>query len=192
MDPIVLRAMQKWPDVPRVYGWLKLDRRGRYLVKGRSGEFERIGNTAVTEFIGRNYAVDERGRWFFQNGPQRVFVTLEYTPWVCRLNDASNGLVTHTGTGFVPRKLHLDEGGSMLIEAEQGLALLEDRDLEKVVTLLQEQNDVDEDQLLHPGEELSLSFMREPVTLSCVQSADVPRRFGFDPRPVPEAGEPEC
>ena len=63
MDDIVLRAMQKWPDVPNVFGWLRLDRRGNWLVKSRSGEFGRIANFAVCEFIGRNYAADERGRW---------------------------------------------------------------------------------------------------------------------------------
>ena len=41
MDEIVARAMQKWPNVPDVYGWLRLDRRGTWwlksgLVKGRA------------------------------------------------------------------------------------------------------------------------------------------------------------
>ena len=90
MDEIVVRAMQKWPNVPNVFGWLKLDRRGHWLVKSRTGGdartvFERISNAAVVEFIGRNYQADDKGRWFFQNGPQRVFVTLEYTPLVYRL-----------------------------------------------------------------------------------------------------------
>src|SRR4051812_48078794 len=90
--------MQKWPDVPRVYGWLSLDRRGQWCIKSAAaGRFERIGNRAVTEFIGRNYDRDEAGRWFFQNGPQRVFVTLQYTPWIYRLSDAGTGWVSHTG-----------------------------------------------------------------------------------------------
>src|SRR4051812_19445303 len=111
MDPIVLRAMHKWPDVPRVYGWLRLDRRGRWLIKSAGG-FEPIGNRGVNEFIGRNYAPDERGRWFFQNGPQRVFVTLDYTPWVCRLNDSAGSFVTHTGNAFRCKELYVDEAGS--------------------------------------------------------------------------------
>ena len=69
MDDLVLRGMAKWPNVPAVYGWLSLDRRGQWLIKG-----ERISNPIVTAFIGRNYERDERGCWFFQNGPQRVFV----------------------------------------------------------------------------------------------------------------------
>ena len=77
MDPIVIQAMAKWPNVPNVYGWLTLDRRGNWLIKG-----DRISNPGVVAFIGRNYGADEQGRWYFQNGPQRVFVTLEYAPYV--------------------------------------------------------------------------------------------------------------
>src|ERR1700693_3246190 len=73
MDEVVLRAIQKWPNVPSVYGWLSLDRRGNWSIKG-----EHIANPAIASFIGRNYARDEKGRWYFQNGPQRVFVTLVY------------------------------------------------------------------------------------------------------------------
>jgi hypothetical protein len=29
MDPIVIQAMTKWPNVPAVYGWLQFERRGR-------------------------------------------------------------------------------------------------------------------------------------------------------------------
>ena len=46
MDPAVLRAMARWPQVPAVYGWLALDRRGNWLIKA-----ERIANPLVAEFI---------------------------------------------------------------------------------------------------------------------------------------------
>ena len=77
MDDAVVRSLARWPNVPAVYGWLELDRRGNWRIKG-----ERIGNAALREFIARNYAADERGCWFFQNGPQRVYVALAYTPLV--------------------------------------------------------------------------------------------------------------
>ena len=77
MDEAVARSMARWPNVPAVYGWLSLDRRGNWRIKG-----ERIGNAALRDFIARNYLADERGCWFFQNGPQRVFVELAYTPLV--------------------------------------------------------------------------------------------------------------
>ena len=88
MDEQVMRAMARWPHVPAVYGWLSLDRRGRWLIRG-----ETISNRAALAFIGRNYAADERGRWYFQNGPQRVFVTLDYTPVVYFLVEGADRLL---------------------------------------------------------------------------------------------------
>jgi hypothetical protein len=61
MDEIVRRAIAKWPDVPSVFNWLALDRRGNWLVKG-----ERISNPAVVDFIGRNYEHDRRGAGSFK------------------------------------------------------------------------------------------------------------------------------
>ena len=34
MDETGLRSMAKWPNVPAVYGWLTLDRRGNWLLQG--------------------------------------------------------------------------------------------------------------------------------------------------------------
>jgi hypothetical protein len=122
MDETVLRSMAKWPDVPDVYGWLSLDRRGNWLIKG-----ERIGNAALRDFISRNYASDDRGRWYFQNGPQRVFVALAYTPLV--LHFESEALFDHCDRPFQPEQVFLDEEGSVLMLGEPGIGLLDDRDL---------------------------------------------------------------
>jgi len=75
MDADVLAAIAKWPNVPAVYGWLLLTKRGEWRIRG-----EPIVNAAIGDFIGRNYAADDRGRWFLQNGPQRVYVDLELSP----------------------------------------------------------------------------------------------------------------
>lgn len=124
MDDAVLDAMARWPNVPDVYGWLSLDRRGRWRIKD-----EVVGNQTLSRFIGRNYAVDERGCWFFQNGPQRVFVALEYTPWVLYLA-APGKLETHTGlTVEAPGPAYLDNEGNLLIDTGRGLGLVCDRDL---------------------------------------------------------------
>ena len=71
MDDLVRRAMQRWPDVPAVYGWLRLDRRGRWMLvdRGRLG-FDEVRDAAgspitseqIVEFIGRNYQADPQGR----------------------------------------------------------------------------------------------------------------------------------
>jgi len=108
MDDLVLRAMQRWPDVPAVYGWLRLDRRGRWMLvdRGRPGFDEvrdatgsPITSEQIVEFIGRNYQADPQGRWYWQNGPQRVFVDLELAPLILRVLGSGPGarLVAHTG-----------------------------------------------------------------------------------------------
>jgi DUF2946 family protein len=122
VDEIVARSLAKWPNVPAVYGWLALDRRGNWLIKG-----ERIGNAALREFIGRNYQADEKGRWYFQNGPQRVFVSLAYTPLVVRYE--GDGLVDHCGRPFLPAEVLEDDEGSVLFAGAGTVALLDDRDL---------------------------------------------------------------
>jgi hypothetical protein len=124
MDEIVARSLAKWPNVPAVYGWLDLDRRGNWLIKG-----QRIGNRALRDFIARNYAADESGRWFFQNGPQRVFVTLAYTPLVMHYEGES--LLDHCGRPSQALETFLDDEGSVLIRGERGVGLLDDRDLER-------------------------------------------------------------
>ena len=140
MDEIVARSIAKWPNVPAVYGWLELDRRGNWLIKG-----ERIGNPALREFIGRNYEADERGRWFFQNGPQRVYVRLAYTPLVVHYE--GDRLFDHCGRLFVSRRTYQDDEGSVLVEGDLGIALLDDRDLARYADLADELPRIDRAEL---------------------------------------------
>ena len=195
MDEIVLRSMLKWPDVPAVYGWLSLDRRGNWMIKTVAGCFERIAHAAVREFIGRNYASDSEGRWYFQNGPQRVFVALDYTPWVYRLDDAGQGFLAHTGA--VPRALEavfLDDAGALLLETEIGIGVLLDRDLSAFLERLTDVRGPLERLLeeVAQGAEARAMLHGKSVRVGRARSADVPRRFGFVQRPAPRAGEPEC
>jgi hypothetical protein len=128
MDPGVLRSMAKWPDVPAVYGWLALDRRGNWLLKEPATErFGRIGHAALRDFISRNYAADERGCWYFQNGPQRVYVKLAYTPLV--LHFGGDVLYDHCGSPVRAAATYVDDEGSLLILGQRGIGLLDDRDL---------------------------------------------------------------
>lgn len=152
MDQSVLRSMAKWPDVPDVYGWLSLDRRGNWLLKN-----EKIGNLALREFISRNYRADARGCWYFQNGPQRVFAALAYTPLV--LHFEGEALLDHCGRTFQPEQAFVDEEGSVLIWGKSGIGLLDDRDL--------------------------AGYADRTPGLPAIASGAVPGRFGFIPRPVP-------
>lgn len=130
MDPVVLRSLAKWPDVPAVYGWLALDRRGNWLLKEAAAErFGRIGNAALREFISRNYAADERGCWYFQNGPQRVYVKLAYTPFVVHCE--GDALFDHCGRPVEALQTYVDDEGSLLLLGQRGIGLLDDRDLER-------------------------------------------------------------
>ena len=161
MDEAVRKALAKWPGVPDVYGWLALDRRGRWLLRNpASARFEPIGNVALRDFIGRNYASDARGCWFFQNGPQRVFVRLFYTPFVVRTNDG--GLVDHCGQEFAARSALVDDEGSFVLVADR-VALLDDRDLSRYVDSL--------------GEAVE--------KLPRIGRSEVPSRFGFVADPSP-------
>lgn len=201
MDEIVTRGMAKWPDVPAVYGWLSLDRRGNWLIKD-----ERIGNPLVTEFIGRNYARDERGCWYFQNGPQRVFVNLSYTPIVLRIispEGAELGLSAHTGSPVASLGgAWMDENGSVLFETGQGPAELNDRDLERLLPYLTDANgrplsEAALDELMELAQRgkpvpLWLSYRGTRFRFETIDSRDVPRRFAFISRPEPPEGEEVC
>ena len=125
MDDIVVRSLAKWPGVPAVYGWLSLDRRGNWRIKG-----ERIANAALREFIARNYQPDPQGRWYFQNGPQRVYVALAYTPLVVHYE--GEALIDQCGDAFPATAMYQDEEGSVLVQGERGIALLDDRDLHRI------------------------------------------------------------
>ena len=134
MDEIVKAAMVKWPNVPKVFGWLKLDARGNWKVKSvrhspDNPVFERMNNRAVIDFINRNYESDDEGRWFFQNGPQRVFVSLEHAPLVARLHDDGRvALHTDAASSARPSAVLIDEAMQPYFVTPGGLASLDDRD----------------------------------------------------------------
>ena len=191
--------MAKWPNVPHVYGWLRLDRRGQWLIKG-----DRVLNPAVTGFIGRNYAPDERGRWFFQNGPQRVFVGLEYTPFVVATAGADGGnLVTHTGLAIDRISgAWVDQTGSLLLRWSGGLGLANDRDLAALSSrFIDVRGDPVSDEMLarafdpdnrRHASGMYLQHAGGRVPVGRIQSGEVAPKFGFDPDPRPASGEPEC
>lgn len=105
MDDIVRQALAKWPHVPHCYGWLGLDARGSWYLRDdavqAAGPFAQskgslLQHEKLIEFIARNYEPDAQGCWFFQNGPQRVYVELEATPMIWRIQPDFS-LRSHTG-----------------------------------------------------------------------------------------------
>lgn len=141
MDDIVKQAMVKWPNVPDCFGWLGLDNRGQWCLRddaaqaagafgggaaGAKGSVLR--HEKLLEFIHRNYAKDAQGRWYFQNGPQRVYVELESTPWVWRIqNDFS--VQSHTGEETQCNRCLMDEHGWLYLDTPLGFGLVHTQDV---------------------------------------------------------------
>ncbi len=137
MDDIVKQAMAKWPSVPPCYGWLGLDSRGAWYIRDEitqaRGAFplhrgDPLKHPQWLAFIGRNYNKDEEGQWYFQNGPQRVYVELECTPWIYRL-DPTGFVYTHTGHPIAASRCLLDEKGKVYLVTDLGLGLVHSADV---------------------------------------------------------------
>ena len=189
MDEIVKQAMAKWPNVPACYGWLGLDRRGDWYLRDDAvqalGAFasgapgakgSRLEHQKLIDFIQRNYQADADGCWFFQNGPQQVFVSLDYTPLILRLASAEQ-LETHTGLAAnTVTAAWLDEDGSLLLGCEHGVALLDDRDLAALCARL-------EGDLETQDAPLTLNWAGSPVPVGRIAQAEVAARFGFVSEP---------
>lgn len=170
MDDIVKQALAKWPNVPDCYGWLGLDARGRWFMRDdaaqAAGDFPQsrgswLRHEKLIDFIGRNYESDDEGRWFFQNGPQRVYVELECTPWVWQVLPDYR-LQSHTGLQTSAGECLLDEEGRLYIASPQGLGLVHSQDMVLAAEAVEQ------------GVWVPLDVM----------SADLPVQYGFVRSPV--------
>ena len=141
MDDIVRQAMAKWPRVPHCHGWLGLDARGRWYLRDADAQAQGpfaggpqaakgslLEHVKLIAFIGRNYACDATGQWYFQNGPQRVFVELEITPFIWRV-DGDFSVTAHTGAPACELRCLLDEIGRVYLESDIGFGLVHSMDM---------------------------------------------------------------
>lgn len=148
MDDIVRQAMAKWPNVPDCYGWLGLDSRGHWYMRddgaqaqgsftsglpGAKGSL--LQHEKLIDFIQRNYAVDAQGQWYFQNGPQRVYVELEVAPWVWRVT-SDFAVQAQTGTSTQCLRCLSDECGRVYLLTPLGLGLVHSWDVAIVAEAL--------------------------------------------------------
>ena len=170
MDDIVKQAMAKWPNVPDCFGWLGLDARGQWFLRDDAvqaqGAFPQskgslLEHEKLLAFIARNYASDDLGRWFFQNGPQRVYVELEAAPFVWRLQPGGE-VQAQTGALATPQACLVDEQGRVYLVTELGLGLVHSQDVGLVADGLEQRR--------WPQEE--------------VLASSLPARFGFVPSPA--------
>ncbi len=181
MDDIVKQAMAKWPNVPDCYGWLGLDARGNWYL--RDAEAQAQGRFASGQpgakgslllhagfiaFIQRNYASDRQGQWFFQNGPQRVYVELQATPWVWRVG-AHGALTAHDAQPAQYQCALMDEDGWLYLQTTLGFGLVHTQDMEGAA------------QAVEAGQ----------WTLQTALRADLPGRYGYVQSPQ-ERSENVC
>jgi Protein of unknown function (DUF2946) len=175
MDAIVEAALRKWPNVPHCHGWLALDARGNWYMRDdriqAAGPFpqvkgSRIEHEKLRAFIERNYACDADGAWFFQNGPQRVYVQLEAAPFVWRV-DAAPGWPVHSHHGLPAQVLSswLDEAGRLFLHTDLGHGIVHTLDMGIAA------------QAVEAGD-------WEPQALAF---AAMPARFGYVLQPLPRA-----
>jgi hypothetical protein len=169
MDEIVLQAMRKWPEVPNCFGWLGLDTRGDWYLRddqaqavgafssGLAGsKGSELRHEKLMAFIGRNYTQDSSGCWYFQNGPQRVYVELQAAPWVWRLQP--DGKVhTHTGQPVQISGAWTDELDRLYLDSERGIGLVHSQDMLQASELLEQHQ----------------------WPLQTIGQAEMPTRFGF-------------
>lgn len=169
MDEIVKAALLKWPNVPDCRGWLALDARGDWYMRDeacqRAGPFPSpkgsvIRHDKLRDFINRNYEVDASGAWYFQNGPQRVYVELEAAPLVLRVLDAAS-IDAHTGERLAVLSTWLDELGWLYALTARGLGLVHSQDMDRAADLIEAGAWRPED----------------------IERAQLPARFGFLLRP---------
>ena len=149
MDDIVKQAMAKWPNVPDCYGWLGLDARGNWYMRddpaqacgafasGQPGaKGSMLKHEKLIEFIQRNYAQNDAGQWYFQNGPQRVFVELEATPWIWRV-EGDFSVQAHDGQSVTVRRCVVDERGWLYLQTTSGFGLVHTQDVARAASAIE-------------------------------------------------------
>ncbi len=193
MEDWVHRALERWPNVPALFGWLGLDHRGRWLIRGQV-----ISRPQIIDTLNRNYAADEHGRWYFQNGPQRGYVDLAYTPYILQRTTDAQGLQTHTGQAV--RQIHralLDEEGSVVLVTEHGPAAVSDAELDWLLARIEHRGQaITEIDLAAALEQpsgqttpLTLRLDEQRYPLARLDRAQAPAQLGFDPAPQPRPDE---
>lgn len=199
MDEIVKQAMNKWPDVPNCYGWLALDGRGAWRMRNERVQQtgllgDKILHPPMVAFIARNYAHDKRGCWFFQNGPQRVYVNLMSTPYIAH-TEPGQGFVLHTGEPItLLDSAWITEEGQLIVVGNEKVAQVDDRDMAECLPQFRLNGEqVSDERLLEwisdPKDpaRLTLQTASRRVPVQRIAGKDIATHFGFFREPKPLA-----
>ena len=201
MDDLVKQAILRWPNVPAITGWLKLSRRGEWLLTGEVAEGLPITHERMRRFIDRNYERDEQGQWYFQNGPQKVYVSLDYTPLVFGVHKVDDAycLVAHTRAVALPVGVFMDEEGVVLFDTPMGVGLVQNADVDLLASMIAPAPDDPDSLLLQMPWALPAAAncadqeWRLPVDapavpkgslpVETISRVDVPKRFAYVSQP---------
>lgn len=196
MDDLVKQAIAKWPNVPHCYGWLGLDARGNWRMRDERAQQlqlagDKLAHAALIGFINRNYEHDERGCWFFQNGPQRVYLNLEATPFIAR-SDPQHGFVLQTGAALASiETAFLCDNGALILQDGDTVAQVDDRDMAQVMGLLRRNGQPVGDEALlawleQASGKLTLEYKGQAIAVQPLAAAGVAQHFGFQRTPQPQ------
>lgn len=196
MDDIVKQAIAKWPNVPHCYGWLALDARGGWRMRDERAQAhnlpgDKIAHATLLGFINRNYTCDDLGRWYFQNGPQRVYVDLEATPYIA-YTDPTKGFVLHTGEALPEiDAAWLTESGQLVLKSTDKITMLDDRDMAQCLPQLRMNGvAISDEQLLEwladessQAKSLTLCLPYKELPVQRIKRDGLATQFGFVQRP---------
>lgn len=210
MDQSVLDALQRWPNVPAVYGWLSLSARGEWRLHPlgdaqQGGPGQGISNPQILGFMNRNYACEPDGKWFFQNGPQRVYLRLDAAPYVLHVDPQTHTLKTHNGLYIQQvQEWITNDSGQLYARTDLGAARVDDRDLIALSEILQTQQGLSllemlEAETCEPAVNGCLlsdpsgqfSCLSTPAPFTNIPQNVLPNRLGFLMNPSPATTAPQ-
>jgi len=128
-------------------------------VPGTKGSM--LKHEKLIDFIERNYSVDAQGCWYFQNGPQRVYVELEATPFIWRV-DEQGAIFSSARQTTTLVQVYMDERGWPYLQTALGFGLVHTQDVASLAQALE---------LRH-------------WSIEEVSSAELPARFGYQMSPA--------
>ena len=150
--------------------------------------------------MNRNYAAQPNGAWYFQNGPQRVYVRIDAAPLIIRVDPATHTLTTHNGLLIrTVTQWYYDETGQLYAKTDCGPGRIDDRDLLILSEVLQSDEGRSLFEALEasppvPGDQIKTLLdphhrfmsLSTPAALVELASSDLPHTLQFIQNPGPD------